>query len=178
MLNNLHKEDLNLARLNFGVITLIPKVKGATNIKQFRPICLLNVVYKIITKVLTARLTKVATKVIGENQTAFVPGRFILDGVVILHEVLHELRRKKKQGIILKLDFEKTYDKVRWSFLQEVLERKHFASKWIGWIMAAVMGGKVAINLNGKIGNYFRSFKGLRQGTPSLLFYLILWGMP
>jgi hypothetical protein len=61
MLKDLHKEHLNLARLNFGVITLIPKVKGANNIKQFRPICLLKVIYKIITKVLTVRLTRVAT---------------------------------------------------------------------------------------------------------------------
>ena len=93
---------------------------------------MLNVIYKIITKVLTVRLTKIATKVIGESKTAFIPGRYILDGVVVLHEVLHELQRKKEQGIVLKLDFEKAYDKVRWSFLQEVLESKNFSVKWLG----------------------------------------------
>ena len=77
---------------------------------------MLNVIYKIITKVLTVRLTKIARKVIGESQTAFIPGRYISDGVVVLHEVLHELQRKKEQGIVLKLGFEKAYDKVRWSF--------------------------------------------------------------
>jgi hypothetical protein len=81
-------------------------------IKQYRPICLLNVIYKIITKVLTRRLTKVATKIISENQTAFIPGRHILDGALILHEALHQLKVTKKKGIILKLDLEKAYDKV------------------------------------------------------------------
>lgn len=89
MLNSLHRGELDLARLNYGIITLLPKVKGATNIKQFRPICLLNVIYKIITKVLTVRLTRIA------------------DGVVMLHEVLHQLKTKKREGIVLKLDFEK-----------------------------------------------------------------------
>lgn len=75
MLNDLHKENLNLARLNYGVIALIPKVKEAVNIKQYRPICLLNVVYKIITKVLTVRLSKVAAKIVGESQNGFYSGQ-------------------------------------------------------------------------------------------------------
>jgi hypothetical protein len=83
---------------------------------------------------------------------------------LILHEVLHELRSKKKQGIILKLDFKKDYGKVSWSFLGEFLERKNFPAKWNRWIMSAVSGGRVAINLNGERGDYFRSYKGLRQG--------------
>jgi hypothetical protein len=63
--------------------------------------------------VFTLRLTPWVDKLISRNQTAFIPGRYILEGVVILHEILHELRVKKLQGIILKLDFEKAYDKVR-----------------------------------------------------------------
>jgi hypothetical protein len=55
----------------------------------------------------------VANRTIKPTQTTFLPGRYILEGVVILHETLHELRRKRQSGIILKLDFEKAYDKVR-----------------------------------------------------------------
>jgi hypothetical protein len=65
--------------------------------------------------------------------TAFIPGRYILDGVLIIHEILHELRVRKKKGIVLKLDFEKAYDKVNWSFLHDVLRRKKFDTKWIEW---------------------------------------------
>lgn len=93
MLQDLREGRLDLFRLNYGNITLIPKVKGTMNIRQFRPICLLNVVYKIITKTLTLRLNKTADKIISPNQTAFIPGRYILDGVVVIHEVLHELAK-------------------------------------------------------------------------------------
>jgi hypothetical protein len=58
------------------------------------------------------RLTPYAGKIISETQTTFIPGRYILEGVVVLHEILHEIRVKKLKGIILKLDFEKAYDKV------------------------------------------------------------------
>jgi len=175
MLQMLHQNKLDIARLNYGVLVLIPKIKGANKIKQFRPICLLNVIYKIITKVLTLRLNNVASKVISEAQTAFILRRFILDAALIVREVLHELRVKKEQGIVLKLDFEKAYDKVNWSFLRDVLLRKNFSEKWIDLVISAVQGGKVAVNLNGEVGSYSRSYKGLRQGDPlsSLLFNLV-----
>jgi hypothetical protein len=50
--------------------------------------------------------------VISQSQTTFIPGRNIIEGVVMLHETIHELHRKKMNGVILKLDFEKAYDKV------------------------------------------------------------------
>jgi hypothetical protein len=61
----------------------------------------------------------VVKKIIDRNQSSFVKGRNILEGVVVLHEVLHELIISKEKGLILKLDFEKAYDRVRWSFLEK-----------------------------------------------------------
>jgi len=58
----------------------------------------------------------------GPSQTAFIPGRYIMEGVVILHETIHELHRKKQDGVILKLDFEKAYDKLQWPFINKSLE--------------------------------------------------------
>jgi hypothetical protein len=124
MFQKLYRGELNLSRLNYGIISLIPKIKEANNIRQYRPICLLNVDNKWFSKVFTLRLTPWADKLISRNKTTFIPGRYILEGVVILHEILHELRVKKLQGIILKLDFEKAYDKVRWNFMMEVLRKK------------------------------------------------------
>jgi hypothetical protein len=111
-------------------------------------------------------------KVINPCQTAFIPKRNILEGVVILQEVLHELRCKKISRVIIKLDFEKAYDKVDWNFLEEVMGRKGFAELWIEWINKAVRGGRVCIDINGVRGEYFRSFKGLRQGDPPVPFAL------
>jgi hypothetical protein len=85
--------------------------------------------YKWFTKVLAKRLLRVAETVITKNQTAFIPSRNILEGVVMLHETMHGLKRKKKKWVILKLNFEKAYDKVQWDFLVEVLERKKFPNK-------------------------------------------------
>jgi hypothetical protein len=76
---------------------LIPKLKEANNNKQFGLICLLGVDYKWITKVLTKRLTTVADSVVSLTQTTFITGRNILEGVVILHETMHELKRKKRR---------------------------------------------------------------------------------
>jgi hypothetical protein len=73
MFSKLHLEKFNMSRLNYDLITLIPKLKEANNIKQFRPICLLNVDYKWFTKVLTMRLTKYANKLISPTQTTFIP---------------------------------------------------------------------------------------------------------
>jgi len=175
LFQDLHKGVLDIRRLNYRVITLVPKAQDANNIKQYRPICLLNVDYKGITKVLTNRFSVLAQTVIGSNQTGFMKGRNILEGVVVLHEVIHELKRTKRKGIILKIDFEKAYDKVRWDFLEKVLVGKGFPAKWINWVMQSVQGGRVCVNVNGLRGPYFRTFGGLRQGDPlsPLLFNLV-----
>jgi hypothetical protein len=71
-----------------------------------------------------------------------MPGRHILEGVVILHETIHELHRKKIDWVLLKLDFEKAYDKVKWSFLQQSLHIKGFDPKWCKWIKNLYRKGK------------------------------------
>jgi hypothetical protein len=138
MLEDFYYGKLNLSRLNYGIIVLIPKIKEVVNVKQFMPICLLNVFYKFFTKVLASRLMGVADDIISENQTTFITGRNILEGVLILHEVIHELSSKSQNGIILKLDFEKAYDKMHWDFLEEVLILKEFPIRWIEGIKQVV----------------------------------------
>jgi hypothetical protein len=77
--------------------------------------------------VLTTRLTLFADKLINRNQT-FIPGRFIIEEAITFHEILHELRVSKTKGVILKLDFEKAYDKVHYNFLMEVLRQKRYGA--------------------------------------------------
>jgi hypothetical protein len=106
MINDFHQGELDIKRLNYGVITLIPKIKGASNIKQYRPICFLNVSFKFFTKLLMDRLTTYVGGLINQCQTTFIKGRYIVDGAVMLHEIMHELHKKKVIGVILKIDFE------------------------------------------------------------------------
>jgi hypothetical protein len=86
LFHDFHEGRVDISRINYGVITLLPKVTDASRIQQFRPMCLLNCLYKLITKTLTLRLEKVADKLIHTNQTAFMKGRNILSGIMILHE--------------------------------------------------------------------------------------------
>jgi hypothetical protein len=88
------------------------------------------------------RLTPYARKLISDTQVAFIPGRYILEGMVVLHEILHEIRVKNLKGIILKLDFKKTYEKVHWNYMMEVLRRKNFPNKWLEWTKQIVEGVK------------------------------------
>jgi hypothetical protein len=75
-----HKGDLPLYSSNFGTIILLPKSKDAETIKHFQPICLLNMRFKIFSKVLTNRMSSVLKEIIGLFQSAFTPGRNILEG--------------------------------------------------------------------------------------------------
>jgi hypothetical protein len=116
LVNIFEQNQLNLDRLNFAMITLIPKEPEAKTFKKFRPISLINCSFKIFAKLLNNRLVKVANRLIASNQTAFIKGRYILKSVVAAHKIIHDVHRKKEAGIILKLDYEKAYDKISWSF--------------------------------------------------------------
>jgi hypothetical protein len=88
-----HNDKLNISRINYGIITLLPKITEATKIQQYRPICLLNCLYKLVTKTLTLRIEKVVDRLIHNNQTTFMKGRNIMSGVMVLHEI-----KKEKAG--------------------------------------------------------------------------------
>jgi hypothetical protein len=125
--------------------------------------------------VLTIRLERIAEKLILQTQTAFMKGRNIMTGVMALHEIVHETKKSGDVGIVLKLDFEKAYDKVCWDFLLDCLAIRGFCPKWCNWIKQVVSGGTVCVKLNNKLGPYFMSHKGVRQGDPlsPILFNMV-----
>jgi hypothetical protein len=112
MVDDFYEGKLDLYRLNFALITIIPKEKDAKTMKNFRPISLLNCSYKIFTRVLTSRMGGVSDRLITSNQYAFIKGRFIFESVITAHEILHIVHHYQKQGFVLKLDYGKAYDKV------------------------------------------------------------------
>jgi hypothetical protein len=175
MFSVLHAGQLELFHLEFGEVILLPKVNEAERIQQYRPICLLNVSFNIFMKVATIRLNSMAGHVVQPSHTAFMQDRNILDGVVVLHEAVHELHTKNMNGVIHKLDFEKAYDKVKWSFLQQTLRMKGFYPEWRALINDFVSGGSVAIRVNDDTGRYFQTRKGLWQGDPlsPILFIIV-----
>ena len=101
-----------LKEINSTFLVLIPKVLGANSSKKFRPISLCNSFYKIILKVLTSRFLKLLPLIISQQQTSFVSGRQILDSIMMVHEVIHSMEVGKWEGMLLKIDLSKAYDRV------------------------------------------------------------------
>jgi hypothetical protein len=160
-------------------IALIPKVKSPQGLGEFRPISLLGSLYKLLAKVLAGRLTKVIGSVIPHTQSAFVKGRSLVEGVVVVNEVIDYAKKSGKDCLILKVDFEKAYDSVDWGFLDYLLGRFGFNEKWRGWMRACVFGGKMSILVNGSPTEEISIRRGLKQGDPlaPLLFLIVADGL-
>jgi hypothetical protein len=93
-----------------------------------------------------------------------VKDMFTLESVVYAHEIIHDVAKGKKKGLVLKLNYEKAYDRVSCDFLEEMLSTRGFGSKWRNWFMSLVKGGSISIRLNDINNPYFKPSKGLRQG--------------
>jgi hypothetical protein len=106
------------------------------------------------------RLDEVMGRIINKNQSSFLKNRNITDGIMALHEILHDTRIKKKDGLIIKLDFEKAYDKLNWDFLFECLKQRGFGDKWCEWIKLVMIYGTISVKVNNTTG------RGVRQGDP------------
>jgi hypothetical protein len=122
-----------LYRLNYALITPIPKEEGARTLKKFRPIRLINCSFKFFAKALNNRLVGLCDRLLSCNHIAFVKCKFILESVVSAHEIIHETVKSNIKGIVLKLDYEKAYDRLNWSFLEEMMVSRGFGPglEWV-----------------------------------------------
>lgn len=115
---------------NSSFITLIPKVQDPITINDFCPISLIGCLYKTISKVLDERLKKVVHLVVSDTQTAYIKNRHILDGPLILNEIISRIKKNKRKAFTFKVDFKKAFDSLSWGYLDSVLQQMHFGSKW------------------------------------------------
>ncbi|PSS08274.1 Endonuclease [Actinidia chinensis var. chinensis] len=174
-----HSKGRLVKGLNATFLALIPKVEGPTSFQEYRPISMVGWVYKLLAKVLAARLKRVLPSVISESQSASVGGRQILDGVLIANEIIEGWKSSKKQGLIFKIDFAKAYDCVNWGFLMDMFKMMGCGKKWCSWIQDCKSTVSISILINGSTTSDFKTKRGIRQGDPlsPFLFNIVAEGL-
>ena len=123
-----------LQSINGSHITLVPKIDGPIRINEFRPISLLNSSVKILNKLFANRLQPHITKLVHLNQYGFIKKRTIQDCLVWSFEYLYLCHKSRKELVILKLDFEKAFDRIEHKAMLEIMKKKGFGDKWITWM--------------------------------------------
>jgi hypothetical protein len=158
--------------INTSHIVLVPKIDNPTRVGDYRPISLLNSSIKLLTKVLANRLQQVITQLVHRNQYGFFRNRSIEDWLAWAFEYLYLCKKSKKDMIILKLDFEKTFDKLEHEVILQVMHHKGFGPKWLMWMKMIMDSGTSSIILNGVQEGYFTIRGELGKETLSTPFFL------
>ena len=160
-----------------GVITCLPKPNRPKYfLKNWRPITLLNVDYKLASTVIANRIKPLLKHLISDTQKGYVKGRYIGECTRLVFDLIEKAEEEQIPGLLVLLDFEKAFDSLEWSYMQKVLKFFGFGNDFCKWISIFYSNIKSCILNNGHCSTYFSLERGVRQGDPlaAYLFIIVL----
>lgn len=159
---------LLLRQINNSYVTLIPKVENPVFIKEYMPISCCNILYKIITKVLANMLQHLMPQLVNESQSAFIKGRLMKHNVLLTHGLIkgYNQHQVSSSRCMMKIDLQKAYDTINWSFLHDVLHLYGFSPWFIQRTMVCATSVGFSFNISGRLEGVLEGKQGIRQGDP------------
>ena len=150
-----------------GIITCIPKQgKLRNDLKNWRPLTLLNCIYKFFSSMVACRLKTTLPGIINEDQTGFISGRFIGENTRMVYDTIDHCNTYNKQGLLLILDFSKAFDTIEWPFISQVLTLFNFGEKFSDMIRLFQYNSTSRVEQNGFLSDPIQLSRGCRQGDP------------
>ena len=160
---------------SLGLINIIPKGdKDKRFLSNWRPLCLLNSLYKLISGALAERIKPSLETLIHPDQKGFVPGRYIGEVVRTTYDIIQYAKENDKVGLLMLIDFEKAYDSISFNFINKCLNFFNFGPEMIKWVEILLHNFNASINHCGNISKTFSIGRGCRQGDPIASYLFIL----
>ena len=157
------------------IVSCLPKGdKPRQFLKNWRPISLLSVVYKIASSALSARLKTVLPKLISKTQSGFMSNRFIGENTRLIYDIIDFANCNNIPGLLMLIDFQKAFDSVSWKFLYSILSIFGFKDDFCRWIKVLNDNIIGAVLQCGTLSEFFSIKRGCRQGDPISAYLFIL----
>ena len=174
-LNSCYSNGILSVSMRQSIITCIPKGnKDRSQIKNWRPISLLTVPYKLASSSIARRLKSILDNIISKTQSGFISGRSISDCTRLIYDLMFYTQKHKIPGLLMQIDFQKAFDSVSWKFLYSVLENFGFDEKFINWIKLFNNDISAYVLQCGFLSRPISIQRGCRQGDPIAPYLFLL----